>query len=254
VALRTILARKFVDIPFNSMLHQHKVQAHLSADMVQRILDENQQLILAVIENQQNNNTHECAQYLQNLQRNLMMLATIGDGQVNGAGGLCSVRAREPPASQYTPADSRAAGRGMPAARARAARAARAVRALSVGSFGRVHARALGADAKERPHLCVPLRCTFAIPSVVQGSCRLSTACTRPRRSSGRAPGAARAPLALELAEEWIWWVQGGETPASTAMPPCTPATEAVWVAVTAKTAQSTAGARRGEVVQELVR
>jgi hypothetical protein len=94
---------------------QNKVQAHLSADMVQRILDENQQLILAVIENQQTNNTHECAQYLQNLQRNLMMLATIGDGQVNGAGGLCSVRARVPPASQCTPADSCAAGRGVPA-------------------------------------------------------------------------------------------------------------------------------------------
>jgi hypothetical protein len=109
---------------------QNKVQAHLSADMVQRILDENQQLILAVIENQQTNNTHECAQYLQNLQRNLMMLATIGDGQVNGAGGLCSVRARVPPASQCTPADSCAAGRGVPALVP--ARAARAVRALSV--------------------------------------------------------------------------------------------------------------------------
>lgn len=178
---------------------QNKVQAHLSADMVQRILDENQQLILAVIENQQTNNTHECAQYLQNLQRNLMMLATIGDGQVNGAGGLCSVRARVPPASQCTPADSCAAGRGVPALVP--ARAARAVRALSVRA-ATVSARALGAVAKERPNLCVPLRHPCFIPSVVQGSCRLSTAFTRPRRRSGRAPGAARAPLALELVEE----------------------------------------------------
>ena len=64
-------------------------KAHLSADMVQRILDENQQLILAVIENQRMNDTHACSQYLSKLQRNLMMLGTIGDAQVNSAGGLC---------------------------------------------------------------------------------------------------------------------------------------------------------------------
>ena len=249
---------------------QNKVQAHLSADMVQRILDENQQLILAVIENQQTNNTHECAQYLQNLQRNLMMLATIGDGQVNGTGGLCSVRACVPPSSQCTPADSRAAVRVVPAAvrgvhasRMRRSCSSRASVRKSTGCASRVRARALGAAAKARLRLCVLLRCTCFIPSVVQGFCRLSTAFTRPRRRSGRAPGAARAPLVLELAEERICWVQGGATPASTAMPPCSPATEAVWVAecgVTAKTAQSTAGAggrgrgRRGEVVQALVR
>lgn len=64
-------------------------KAHLSADMVQRILDENQQLILAVIENQRMNDTHACSQYLSKLQRNLMMLGTIGDAQVNSAGGVC---------------------------------------------------------------------------------------------------------------------------------------------------------------------
>ena len=63
-------------------------KAHLSADMVQRILDENQQLILAVIENQRMNDTHACSQYLSKLQRNLMMLGTIGDAQVNSAGGV----------------------------------------------------------------------------------------------------------------------------------------------------------------------
>ena len=71
---------------------QARGQAQLSADMVQRILDENQQLILAAIENQQSNNPHECAQYLSSLQRNLVMLATLGDEHVNSAGGLLCAR------------------------------------------------------------------------------------------------------------------------------------------------------------------
>ena len=66
---------------------QGKTHAQLSADMVQRILDENQQLILAVVENQQVHKPHECAGYLKRLQRNLMMLGTIGDAQVNSAAG-----------------------------------------------------------------------------------------------------------------------------------------------------------------------
>ena len=61
--------------------------AHLSADMVQRILDENQQLILAVLENQRVHKPHECATYLEKLQRNLMMLGTLGDAQVHAAPG-----------------------------------------------------------------------------------------------------------------------------------------------------------------------
>ena len=67
---------------------QQKTSAHLSADIVQRILDENQQLILAAIENQQIHNQHECSEYLNRLQHNLMMLGTIGDEQVNSAGGM----------------------------------------------------------------------------------------------------------------------------------------------------------------------
>ena len=46
---------------------QGKTHAQLSADMVQRILDENQQLILAVVENQQVHKPHECAGYLKRL-------------------------------------------------------------------------------------------------------------------------------------------------------------------------------------------
>jgi len=79
------------------MQHAAPHKARLSADMVQRILDENQQLILAVIENQQTSNMHECAQYLENLKRNLMMLAAVGDVQVNGAGGIRRASTRRAP-------------------------------------------------------------------------------------------------------------------------------------------------------------
>ena len=66
--------------------HRAASQALLSADMVQRVLDENQQLILAVIENQHKLQAHECSEYLSKLHRNLMMLATFGDNQVNTPG------------------------------------------------------------------------------------------------------------------------------------------------------------------------
>ena len=64
--------------------------AVLSADAVQRVLDENQQIILAVIENQNKQQGHDCAKWLQKLHRNLMMLATLGDGQLNSAPGGCT--------------------------------------------------------------------------------------------------------------------------------------------------------------------
>ena len=74
---------------FDTMRASHQKHAHLSAVMVQRILDENQQLILAVIENQQASQSNDCSQYLAKLQRNLMMLGSVGDTQVNSAAGWC---------------------------------------------------------------------------------------------------------------------------------------------------------------------
>jgi hypothetical protein len=79
--------------------HRAASQALLSADMVQRVLDENQQLILAVIENQHKLQAHECSEYLGKLHRNLMMLATFGDNQVNTPGLRRSFLSRELAAS-----------------------------------------------------------------------------------------------------------------------------------------------------------
>lgn len=58
-------------------------KAHLSSDMVKRMLDENQQLLLAAMENQEKGRQKECMTYLRKLHENLVMLGTVGDAQVN---------------------------------------------------------------------------------------------------------------------------------------------------------------------------
>jgi hypothetical protein len=58
-------------------------RAHLSSDMVKRMLDENQQLLLAAMENQEKGKQKECITYLRKLHENLVMLGTVGDAQVN---------------------------------------------------------------------------------------------------------------------------------------------------------------------------
>ncbi|KQJ86678.1 GRF1-interacting factor 3 [Brachypodium distachyon] len=53
----------------------------LSTEQIQKYLDENKQLILAILENQNLGKLAECAQYQAQLQKNLLYLAAIADTQ-----------------------------------------------------------------------------------------------------------------------------------------------------------------------------
>mmetsp|Transcript_1811 Transcript_1811/g.11056 ORF Transcript_1811/g.11056 Transcript_1811/m.11056 type:complete len:125 (+) Transcript_1811:412-786(+) len=53
----------------------------VSTDTIQKYLDENQALIIAIVENQNLGKLNECAQYQARLQQNLMYLAAIADAQ-----------------------------------------------------------------------------------------------------------------------------------------------------------------------------
>ncbi|XBH90484.1 hypothetical protein VPH35_082139 [Triticum aestivum] len=55
--------------------------AGLSTEQIQKYLDENKQLILAILENQNLGKLAECAQYQAQLQKNLLYLAAIADTQ-----------------------------------------------------------------------------------------------------------------------------------------------------------------------------
>ncbi|CAM0949846.1 unnamed protein product [Alopecurus aequalis] len=55
--------------------------AGLSTEQIQKYLDENKQLILAILENQNLGKLSECAQYQAQLQKNLLYLAAIADTQ-----------------------------------------------------------------------------------------------------------------------------------------------------------------------------
>lgn len=53
----------------------------LTAEQIQRYLDENKQLILAILDNQNLGRLNECAMYQAQLQKNLLYLAAIADAQ-----------------------------------------------------------------------------------------------------------------------------------------------------------------------------
>ncbi|XP_074319921.1 GRF1-interacting factor 3-like [Silene latifolia] len=53
----------------------------LSTEQIQKYLDENKQLIMAIMESQNLGKINECAQYQAQLQKNLMYLAAIADAQ-----------------------------------------------------------------------------------------------------------------------------------------------------------------------------
>lgn len=57
----------------------------VTTDIIQQYLDENKQLILAILENQNSGKADECAENQARLQRNLMYLAAIADSQPQGA-------------------------------------------------------------------------------------------------------------------------------------------------------------------------
>lgn len=54
---------------------------NITTDHIQKYLDENKQLILAILDNQNLGKLNECAQYQAKLQQNLMYLAAIADSQ-----------------------------------------------------------------------------------------------------------------------------------------------------------------------------
>ncbi|CAN8295929.1 unnamed protein product [Cochlearia groenlandica] len=56
-------------------------QTNITTDQIQKYLDENKKLILAIMENQNLGKLPECAQYQAVLQKNLMYLAAIADAQ-----------------------------------------------------------------------------------------------------------------------------------------------------------------------------
>ncbi|CAA2965369.1 Hypothetical predicted protein [Olea europaea subsp. europaea] len=55
--------------------------ANITTEQIQKYLDENKKLILAIMDNQNLGKLAECAQYQAQLQRNLMYLAAIADAQ-----------------------------------------------------------------------------------------------------------------------------------------------------------------------------
>ncbi|XP_022770632.1 GRF1-interacting factor 3-like [Durio zibethinus] len=54
---------------------------NITTEQIQKYLDENKKLILAILDNQNLGKLHECAQYQALLQKNLMYLAAIADAQ-----------------------------------------------------------------------------------------------------------------------------------------------------------------------------
>jgi hypothetical protein len=54
-------------------------QKVVTTELIQKYLNENEQLILAILENQNVGKLQECAQYQARLQQNLMYLAAIAD-------------------------------------------------------------------------------------------------------------------------------------------------------------------------------
>ncbi|URE28802.1 GRF-interacting factor 2 [Musa troglodytarum] len=57
--------------------------SNITTEQIQKYLDENKQLILAILENQNLGKLAECAQYQAQLQKNLLYLAAIADAQPN---------------------------------------------------------------------------------------------------------------------------------------------------------------------------
>ncbi|KAF5733274.1 GRF1-INTERACTING FACTOR 2 family protein [Tripterygium wilfordii] len=55
--------------------------ANITTEQIQKCLDENKKLILAILDNQNIGKLAECAQYQAQLQKNLMYLAAIADSQ-----------------------------------------------------------------------------------------------------------------------------------------------------------------------------
>ncbi|KAF9667273.1 hypothetical protein SADUNF_Sadunf15G0005300 [Salix dunnii] len=57
---------------------------NITTEQIQKYLEENKQLIMAIMENQNKGSFSECASYQAQLQQNLMYLARIADAQPQG--------------------------------------------------------------------------------------------------------------------------------------------------------------------------
>lgn len=64
-----------------SMMGGYASSTTVTTDLIQQYLDENKQLILAILDNQNNGKVEECARNQAKLQQNLMYLAAIADSQ-----------------------------------------------------------------------------------------------------------------------------------------------------------------------------
>ncbi|XP_069072571.1 SS18-like protein 2 [Lissotriton helveticus] len=58
---------------------RYRGKAEINQDTIQRLLEENDQLIRCIVEYQNKGRAVQCAQYQQILHRNLVYLATIAD-------------------------------------------------------------------------------------------------------------------------------------------------------------------------------
>ncbi|XP_023742320.1 GRF1-interacting factor 2 [Lactuca sativa] len=65
----------------NPMMSSSFPPTNITTDQIQKFLDENKQLIIAIMNNQNLGKLAECAQYQALLQKNLMYLAAIADAQ-----------------------------------------------------------------------------------------------------------------------------------------------------------------------------
>ncbi|CAD6206536.1 unnamed protein product [Miscanthus lutarioriparius] len=64
-----------------NMIGGYTSPAAVTTDLIQQYLDENKQLILAILDNQNNGKVEECERHQAKLQHNLMYLAAIADSQ-----------------------------------------------------------------------------------------------------------------------------------------------------------------------------
>uniref|UniRef100_A0A6N2KZ64 SS18 N-terminal domain-containing protein n=1 Tax=Salix viminalis TaxID=40686 RepID=A0A6N2KZ64_SALVM len=72
----------------------------ITTEQIQKYLEENKQLIMAILENQNKGNVSECASYQAQLQQNLMYLARIADAQPQGTTMTSQMPPQQPAVKQ----------------------------------------------------------------------------------------------------------------------------------------------------------
>ncbi|XP_051235888.1 SS18-like protein 2 [Dicentrarchus labrax] len=77
-------------------------KAKINQETIQRLLDENDQLVRCIAEYMQKGRAVECVQYQQILHRNIVYLATIADANPDNMPPSSTATANETPASTPT--------------------------------------------------------------------------------------------------------------------------------------------------------